>query len=242
MHPAPDSPTVEALAEILGRYPWWDEEAVKVVSARAGDARVVELPRGRPLFSRGETPPGLVFIRSGEVKVNLSSPEGREQIVWVAGPGRLIVEGAQGPPNLSRTSCVAREWTVAWVLPTAAVEQALAQSASVGRALFQHLIHAAARATDRLYDVALCPVEERLAAFIARTAARIGSGESGPITIERKLDVGTVAGLIGTVREEITRQQARLRDRGLIELSRDRIVVPDLAALRDFAGLDGPDP
>lgn len=237
MHPAPQPPTPAGLAAVIARYPWWDGVARDFLAARADRTNLVELPRGRSLFVRGESPPGLVFVHTGELKVTLPSPEGREQIVWVAGPGRLIVEGVQGPPDHCRASCIAREWTVAWVMPNAVVDEAIGAEPAVGRALFQHAMHAAARATDRLYDVALCPVEERLAAFIARLATRIGSGTDGPITIERSLDVGTVAGLIGTVREEITRQQARLRDRGLIDLSRDRIVVPDLEALRHFAGL-----
>jgi CRP/FNR family transcriptional regulator len=74
-------------------------------------------------------------------------------------------------------------------------------------------------------------VPERLAAFLLAHARREHAAGGKPFSIERTLAVETVAGRLGTVREEVQRALRLLADEGILELSRKEIVVLDLDRL-----------
>ena len=52
--------------------------------------------------------------------------------------------------------------------------------------------------------------------------------------IARERDVATIAALLGSVREEVTRAQRRLQEAGIIEVNRREVRVLDRAALADL--------
>ena len=56
-------------------------------------AETLEVKRKRSVFRRGEPGPGLFLVKSGEFKLSLISSEGREQILYLAEPGKLVGEG-----------------------------------------------------------------------------------------------------------------------------------------------------
>jgi CRP/FNR family transcriptional regulator len=172
----------------------------------------------------------LVLVGTGELKVSLASEEGREQIVRLASPGQLVVEGFT-PTSVCPVSVVARIPTDVWVFPSDGVERLCRERAELSVAIMSSMAFAARRMADALYDVSLHPVEQRLATFILGQVTRGNAAPEPPLVIERTLDVNTIASMLGTVREEITRAQSRLRRRGVLDLSRDRVTVLDLDAL-----------
>src|SRR5690606_14892734 len=83
----------EEIRNHLVRYTGWDKVPEEVMKTFSESAHRVALKRTRPLFRRGDPGPGLFLVRSGEFKLSLISSEGREQILYLAGAGKLIGEG-----------------------------------------------------------------------------------------------------------------------------------------------------
>ena len=80
-------------------------------------------------------------------------------------------------------------------------------------------------------DLSLRSVQRRLASFLFSLAVRSGAEAGKPHVIPRQLDMNTVAARLGTVREEISRALNRMQRDGIVRLSRQEIIVTDLAAL-----------
>ena len=81
-----------SVADLLRRVPLFaalDDLALQLVASRCV-ARAAT--RGTLLFAAGEVCRGLYIVESGRVRIFRTSPDGREQVLHVEGPGRPIAE------------------------------------------------------------------------------------------------------------------------------------------------------
>jgi CRP-like cAMP-binding protein len=196
--------------------------------ADAGEIRKVV--RGAPLFSEGKPAEGLFVVRTGELKVTTSGREGREQILYLARPGRVIVEGVRFDHGEYPASAVAmREASV--VLFTNDVLIRLGnQRSTIYRALLDVRARRADRTLSLVSDLSLRTVPARLASFLCTLVAMREALGKDSQNLVRDLTTETVAG-----RLEISRGLASLEKQGALSVSPDLIEVVDLARLEEIA-------
>ncbi len=190
--------------------------------------------KGETLFARGEPFRELMVVAAGRVKVELLGRDGREQILSIVTPGSPIAEVPLDDPSpeaAHTVSAVALEDALAWALPRSEVSALLDESPLFARSLLEIVARRVRSLVELVEGLALKGVPERLAAFLFAHARREHAAGGRPFAIERTLAVETVAGRLGTVREEVQRALRLLADEGVIELSRKEIVVLDLERL-----------
>ena len=226
-----DPSEVEQVRQALLRYAGWDQIPDEVMSELCRSAEVIEVKRKRSVFRRGEPGPGLFVVKTGEFKLSLISSEGREQILYLAEPGKLIGEGFLPADVQCAASAFAMADSEAWRFDTDFVISLTGRSQPLAMALMRHMAFRANRLIDLVLDLSLRSVERRLASFLLTLATRAGAEQGKPCVIPRQLDMNTVAARLGTVREEISRALNRMQRDGILSLSRQEIVVVDLAAL-----------
>jgi CRP/FNR family transcriptional regulator len=194
--------------------------------------RVERRARGEPLVARGDRFAKLFVVASGRVKVGLAGPHGREQIISLATPGTTIAEAPfDDRAGGAFVSVTALDDTVAWTVPRETVESLLDASPAFARALLVLVSKRVRALVELVEEIALRGVPERLSAFLLAHARREGAAPGKPFSIVRSLAVETVAGRLGTVREEVQRALRLLADERIIELSRREIVILDLERL-----------
>lgn len=221
----------ETIRQHLLRYAGWDEVPAEVIGALIDEAEHIDVKRKRSIFRRGEPGPGLFLVKSGEFKLSLISSEGREQILYLAEGGRLIGEGFLPPQVQCAASAFAMSDSEVFRFDTAKVVRLVSRSEALAFALMRHMAFRANRLIDLVLDLSLRSVQRRLASFLFTLAIRQGGEPGKPVVIPRQLDMNTVAARLGTVREEISRALNRMQREGILSLSRQEIVVLDLAAL-----------
>jgi len=221
----------ETIRQHLLRYAGWDEVPAEVISDLIDNVERVDVKRKRSIFRRGEPGPGLFLVKTGEFKLSLISSEGREQILYLAEPGRLIGEGFLPPQVQCAASAFAMSDSEVWRFDTNKVVSLVSRSEALAFALMRHMAFRANRLIDLVLDLSLRSVQRRLASFLFTLAVRQGGEPGKPVVIPRQLDMNTVAARLGTVREEISRALNRMQREGILSLSRQEIVVLDLAAL-----------
>src|SRR5690606_33330032 len=82
-------PEARVLVRKVALFQQVGDEAVDAVARRTV---IRPLPRGRPLFRRGEPCQGLYVVVDGRVRVYRASSDGREQTLHLQGPGQTIAE------------------------------------------------------------------------------------------------------------------------------------------------------
>ena len=188
---------------------------------------------GHVLFSTGEECRGLYIVESGQVRIYRTSPEGREQVLHVEGPGRPVAELPMFDGGVYPASAVTTEETRLVFLPRPEFEHLYRTRPDIAQAIIRALGRRLRHLVRLAETLAFRDVAARLALLIVGYAER--AGRSTPAGIELALDrtQEELALEIGTARESVSRAMKQLRRQGLIKpLDRDRLLIPDLPRLR----------
>jgi len=221
------------IATLLRQLPIFSELDGTAIRQLAERCVARDFNAGRLLFTSGDTCRGLYVIDTGRVRIYRTSPDGKEQVLHIEGPGRAVAElplfdGGTYPASAitaepSRLIFLARDDFEAMYRTHPDVAQAIIRG--LGKRL-RHLVHVAE--TLAFHDVAA-----RLAMLFVGYAERAGT--KTPAGVELKIDrtQEELSLEIGTARESVSRAMRQLKRSGLIEsLSRDRMRIPDVAKLR----------
>jgi CRP/FNR family transcriptional regulator len=180
---------------------------------------------GQMIVLEGEPSRAVYLIVTGEVRVQRSSPEGREYVLHTLGPGQCfnLVSTLDGGDNLATASA----WTDTSVLvvPCDVFYQMVRDQPKVAQTLLQHLADRVRLLSDAAEDLAFYPVRTRLArCLLSRT-----NGDAPPA---RHWTQDELAAHVGTVRDVVGRAMRTFSRDGLIRHEQGRVVVTDPAGLR----------
>ncbi len=223
--------TAEDVRAVFARYSELTSLGDEVLESLGRGGHTIDVPRRRALFTRDGEGPGLLLVRSGSVKVSLISPEGREQLLYLAEPGMMVAEGLGLSGRRCRASAFGLEESEVWCVPASHLEAVAADSGELSFALARLISKRADRWIDRCFDLSLRTVDQRLARFLLELAPE--DDEVKGYVVPRERDVATIAALLGSVREEVTRAQRRLQEAGILEVDRRQVRVVDRDALAD---------
>jgi CRP/FNR family transcriptional regulator len=182
------------------------------------------------LFSEGEPCSGFYIVTKGRIRIFKLSPAGREQVLAVEGPGSSVAElpvfdGGPYPASTvaleeSETIFISRKDFQAFCIQHPAV--ALKVLAIVGARL--------RRLVGIIEELSFTTVRQRLIKALQR-AMEAGRKAAGGVEFDLPSSHHELANQIGTVRELVSRNLARLQAEGLIEFDGRHVRVKDPAAL-----------
>jgi CRP-like cAMP-binding protein len=199
--------------------------------------RVLELARERAYPKNSvilfEDDPGdaLYVVATGQVKVVLIGEDGREVILSVLGEGEFFGEMALIDDEPRSAHVIAMEDSTLVVLRREDFTNILMQVPAIALALLKELSRRLRRVDEKVGSLVLLDVNGRVAQLLLELA-----DEEGGEHITRRLTHHTIAQMIGSSRETVSRTMRDLVDKGLIHISRKDITVKDRAALEAAAG------
>ena len=195
--------------------------------------------RGAQLFAEGDPCKGLYVVGSGRIRIFKMSPNGREQVLAVEGPGSSFAElpvfdGGAYPASASALEdaevlSISREDFQSFCREHP--EVALKVIAVVGSRL--------RRLVAIIEELSFTTVRQRLIAVLLREAQLRGKKTPEGIELELLMSHQEMAAELGTVREIISRNLSRLQAEGLAEVEGRRILIRDVEGLRQRQS--GPD-
>lgn len=203
--------------------------------ALAEVAEVRKVARAAPLFAEGQVAEGLFIIRTGQMKLTKSGRDGREQIIYLADPGRPIVEGVRFDGGTYPASAIAMRAGSALLVTNEALSTLGEKRPAILRVLLDLRAHRTDKTLRLVQDLSLRTVPARLASFLCTLAAAREHRGEDPSHLVRDLTTETVAGRLGTVREEISRGLAYLEREGALKVSPDLIQILDVDRLETIA-------
>ncbi len=199
--------------------------------------RVMELARERTYPKNSvilfEDDPGdaLFVVATGQVKVVLIGEDGREVILSVLGEGEFFGEMALIDDEPRSAHVIAMEDSTLVVLRREDFQSILMQVPAIALALLKELSRRLRRVDEKVGSLVLLDVNGRVAQLLLELA-----DEEGGERITRRLTHHTIAQMIGSSRETVSRTMRELVDKGLVHISRKDITIKDRAALEAAAG------
>jgi len=176
--------------------------------------------RGDIILLEGERGGALHFVRSGIIKVFKTSPEGKEQVLRLIGPGHTFndVPALDGGPNPA--SAAALEPSVVYATGGAELRRMIAERPAVAQATVRALAMALRHLVSLVEDLSFRHVTARVAKILLeQERATVGGRPAHRLTQQE------MAAMAGTAREMVGRALKELEAAGAIEVRQGRITV-----------------
>jgi CRP/FNR family cyclic AMP-dependent transcriptional regulator len=194
-------------------------------------ARERAYPKNSVILFEDDPGDALYVVRQGQVKVVLIGEDGREVILSVLGEGDFFGEMALIDDEPRSAHVIAMDDSTLLVLRREDFQGLLMQTPAIALAMLRELTRRLRRVDEKVGSLVLLDVNGRVARLLLDLA-----DEAGGERITRRLTHHTIAQMIGSSRETVSRTMRELVDRGMIEVSRRDIVIRDRAGLESAAG------
>ena len=187
------------------------------------------------IFWEGREAQGFYLLSRGYIKLMKSSPEGKEYIIRLVGPGETFAEAAVFSDASYPATAMALEDCQTLFFPKAPFLRHLAASPTLARNMLATLSRLMLHLTRQLEDLSLKEVSARLARYLLeRCQERHGRIEKG-LAFELPTTKTHLAAYLGTIGETLSRTLSRLKSQGVIEVEKGRITITDPAVLKKIA-------
>jgi CRP/FNR family transcriptional regulator, cyclic AMP receptor protein len=191
-----------------------------------GHCRQRDLAPGETIVHEGHPADSLYVVRRGRVRIYTVSEEGKEQVLFVRGPGTTFNDEAvfDRGPALATAEAFA-PGTCVYVVPASLMTHLLAVNPRVAANVVRELPRRVRQLTTLVDDLSFHHIIQRVARLLLEENAA-----TGQITLTKQ----EMAARVGTVREAVSRTLHQLEDSGAITRQHNRTVqvnVPMLSAL-----------
>lgn len=232
----PSSVNVKTVLKSVQMFASLSDPELDYLTSRAS---VREYDHNQLVFSEGEPCTGLYVVADGTIRIFKTSPNGREQILGIEGPGSSVAElpvfdGGSYPASVSSLSkskliFISRKDFQALVIEHP--EVALKVLKVVGGRL--------RRLVGIIEELSFTTVRHRLAAHLLRLAKTEGAKSPDGISFTLSGSQQELASHIGTVRELVSRNISRLQAEGILRMEGKTLIVTDMTALQTL--VDSPE-
>jgi CRP-like cAMP-binding protein len=220
--------------EVLQRVPLFNDLSEAEVSRFAEVTREREYPKNSVILFEDDPGDALYIVSSGQVKVVLIGEDGREVILSVLGDGDFFGEMSLIDDEPRSAHVIAMKDSQLLVLRRDDFQSRLEEQPKIALKLLRVLVQRLRRADEKIGGLVLLDVNGRVAQLLLDLAE-----ESGGPRITRRLTHHTIAQIIGSSRETVSRAMRELVERGTIDVNRREITIKHPEALRTMAGSKG---
>lgn len=197
-------------------------DAVKQVNFESGDV----------LFAQGQSSSSLFSLSAGVVKITSISSDGREQIVGLSSPGKLLVGLQSIDQDCHEYTAVAATDGSACKIGHRALLTALQDQPEIALRLITALNAQLAHSRSLMEVMGHKTAAAKIASFILLLAPNVEIDDARFMLPFSRNDL---AGLLGLSEETVCRQMAHMKRRGVIYAPRGKMRIQDWDKLRTIA-------
>lgn len=197
-------------------------DAVKRINFKAGEV----------LFTQGQPSTNLLSLSSGLVKITSVSADGREKIVGLSIPSKLLVGLQSLDQDYYEYSAIAATDGGACKIRHRALLAALANRAGLALRLIDALNAQLAYSRSLMEVMGQKTAAAKIASFILLLAPKVQADDARFMLPFSRNDM---AGLLGLSEETVCRQMANMKRKGVIYAPRGKMRIQDWGQLRAIA-------
>ena len=219
------------IGDVLSSTPLFQGLSQSQIDEIANITLVRRYRRGESIFMEGDVADGFYIVAAGQVKIFKSSPEGKEQILHIYGPGNPFGEvpvfsGTRFPAN-----AVALAASRILFLPRRAFVELITRHPSLSMNMLGELSMRLRQFTIQIENLSLKEVPARLASYLIYLAEEQQAERRVTLGISK----GQLASLLGTIPETLSRIFAKMSAQELIQVDGAEIRLLDRQALAEVA-------
>jgi CRP/FNR family cyclic AMP-dependent transcriptional regulator len=201
------------------------EELTKIVTAN-------KYAPDKAVFFQGDPSDSLYILVKGSVKVVKASEDGHEKILDILGPGEIFGEFAMldgHPRSATVTTC---EPTELASISRSDFRAFVSTRPEILWKVLASLCERARKTSTDMLDMTSREVPSRLLTALSQLAEKHGQvAADGSCLIGGSFGINDLVAMVGSSREVVSRLLHRYQEEGLIELSKNKLIIPDPKAL-----------
>ncbi len=190
-----------------------------------------EYKKGEIIFSEGDKGNGLYVVETGKIKIFKLSPEGKEHIFHIYGPGKIFGE----VPVFSGKNFPAFAQAVApsslIFFPKQEISSLISENPSLAFNMMASLSMRLREFTVMVENLALKDVPARMASYLIVLSREQNNTDIVTLPVTKN----QISGLLGTTPETISRVFARMINKKLIYVDNKTIKILDYAGVVELA-------
>ncbi len=188
------------------------------------NSRAITIAKHDHVYTCGGQDEMVYFIESGQIKLLMLSPEGRECLLAIHTAGDIFGELCLSGLGTRLETATAMEETVLKQVPCSKFFARLSRDA-----LFEGFVqYLAVRIADQqqvIANLVMVDSEQRLGKTLLQLARKLGKKDPRSIRIELKISHEELSEMVGTTRPRVSVFMQRFRNLGLIETNAEHFLI-----------------
>ena len=197
------------------------------------DSRAVRITKHANAYTCGDQDETVYFIESGQIKLLMLSPEGKECLLAIYASGDVFGELCLSGLGARQETATAMEETVLKLIPCAKFFTRLS-SDKLLEGFVRYLSVRIADQQEAIANLVTVDSEQRLGKTLLQLARKFGKKDPRSIRIEHRISHEELSEMVGTTRPRISVFMQRFRNLGLIETNSDRFLIIKETKLSDY--------
>ena len=190
---------------------------------------------GAYLAREGEPAASMFVVERGLVRVTHTSPQGREFVLRLLGPGDTFGEvGVLDASGTRATSAVAVQLTSCVMISKDDILAAVRSTPELGLRMLSLMVAYVRQQDHDLADFAFLDVNGRIARKLLDLAARHGEAVTGGVRIGVRLPQAELAAMVGASRENVNRSLGQLATLRAVSMDGGHITIIDSDRLKSM--------
>ncbi len=195
-----------------------------------GDYSPLQVKKGKHLFERGDKGGTMYVVESGRIEISILNEAGRKIVLNQIGPGHCLGEISMIDMRKRTASAVALEDSKLLPVSRTTFLKAVQDCPQLSINLMEILCHRLRWVSDSVEEYALHSMELRLARRLLVLNKSFGDQEKSIGITQNDL-----ADFTGATRESVNKTLMGWKQHGLVDVSRGRIFLKELAKLELIA-------
>jgi CRP-like cAMP-binding protein len=233
---ATTSDTASAVLERLRELPVMESLSPLALATLAERVQLCTFARGDVAFYEGDVGAQIFLILEGKMKISRTSPDGRENLLAVLGPGEVFGELSLFDPGPRTATASAVSDCELAALSHDHMARWLLERPEYARLLLQLLARRLRNTNQAMADLIFTDVPGRVAKALLSLADRFGTAGDAGLVVDHGLTQEELAQLVGASRETVNKALADFAARGWIRLGSRSVVVLDRTRLEKRSG------
>lgn len=228
-----------ASAEVLNQFAVFSEIGKETRTELAKSGYVEHWVAGQTLFQRGDSDDRLIAVISGQVRLSLVTPQGRELVIKILGPWEMLGELAvlDGLPRSA--DAVALEPTAAIVFTRQTFLGLCATRPDLPLSVARYLSGLLRATNFQMESIALYDLQSRLVRFLLYAVQQAhGATPPGLAPVDLGLSQSDLAAVLGASRPRVNNALQDLIAIGAVQRDGAKLMC-DIGRLRSLAELSG---
>jgi CRP/FNR family cyclic AMP-dependent transcriptional regulator len=214
---------------VLRKHPYFADLAPEAFDQLCRYAKHSTLKRGAAIFSKGDPGTSLFAVISGTIKISISSPDGRNAILNLIGPGEIFGEIALLDGLARTTDAIANTNCELFTIDRRDFIPFVRSQPELAMKFIELLCTRVRRTSDQVEQIILQNLPGRLAGALLRLTDRHKLAQGGrTIAITQQ----EISEMVGMTRESINKQLRAWAARDWVRLEHGAIVVLKPEALQ----------